>query len=73
MKSIGELMHEIGFNKDASDETKKAFIKQIIKNAFPKDIKIESICKTDICKSLNHDQQLSFNFELQENKGQKVS
>ncbi|MAE74699.1 MAG: hypothetical protein CL675_11435 [Bdellovibrionaceae bacterium] len=33
MKSMGELMAEIGFNKDASFESKKAFLKNLIQQA----------------------------------------
>lgn len=31
MKKIGELMQEIGFNKNAPDSVKEAFIKHLIK------------------------------------------
>ncbi|MFK8137365.1 MAG: hypothetical protein AB8E15_03300 [Bdellovibrionales bacterium] len=30
MKQIGQLMEELGFNKDGSDEVKKAFVKHLI-------------------------------------------
>lgn len=33
MKRVGQLMKEIGFNKDASDGVKEAFIKHLIKAA----------------------------------------
>lgn len=60
MRSLGELMEELGFNKDASFEAKKAFIKHLIKAAnpsvqFPDDIE-------DSTKPVEP-QQLSFNFD----------
>jgi hypothetical protein len=33
MRSIGELMKDMGFNKDAPVETQKAFIRHLIKAA----------------------------------------
>ncbi len=33
MKSVKELMEELGFNKNGSDETQKAFIKHLIREA----------------------------------------
>lgn len=36
MKSIGELMKEMGFNPDAPVETQKAFFKHLVKDADSK-------------------------------------
>lgn len=33
MKKIGQIMNELGFNKNASDDVKKAFVKNLIKAA----------------------------------------
>lgn len=33
MKRLGELMQEMGFRPDASEETKKAFLKNLIRQA----------------------------------------
>ena len=33
MKKMAEIMEELGFNPDGSDEVKKAFIKNLIKQA----------------------------------------
>lgn len=37
MKKVGDLMKELGFNDEASDDVKKAFIKHLIKEANYKD------------------------------------
>lgn len=74
MKSIGELMKEIGFNKDAPYETQKAFIKQLINNAYNKDLKTKDNLKTKL-GNVNEklEAQLHFDLEVPENKSQKVS
>jgi hypothetical protein len=33
MKSVGEILTELGFNKDAPLETQKAFVRHLIKQA----------------------------------------
>ncbi len=37
MKKIGKIMEELGFNKNASDDVKKAFVKNLIKAAAEQD------------------------------------
>ena len=34
MRKIGDIMTELGFNKDSSTETQKAFVKHLIKAAY---------------------------------------
>jgi uncharacterized protein YihD (DUF1040 family) len=38
MKKVGDLMKEMGFNKDAPDSAKEAFIKHLIKAATGHDV-----------------------------------
>lgn len=57
MRRIGEIMEDLGFDKDGSVETQKAFIKHLIKAA-----QISQIDRKT--KRLDPEpEQLSFNFE----------
>ncbi|MDZ4677271.1 MAG: hypothetical protein SGI74_07135 [Oligoflexia bacterium] len=38
MERVGDLMEEMGFNKDAQDSVKAAFIKNLIKQAYGVDV-----------------------------------
>ncbi len=38
MKKIGDLMKEIGFNHHGSDAVKEAFVKNLIKQAYGKNV-----------------------------------
>lgn len=55
MKSIGELMKELGFNKEAPESVKEAFIKNLIKRS----IGVEFITPLEKIES---EQQLCFDF-----------
>ncbi|MFZ3230084.1 MAG: hypothetical protein WA160_07760 [Pseudobdellovibrio sp.] len=80
MKKIGDLMKEIGFNPNASDSVKEAFIKHLIKQSTGSHVQTPSERKTifenpDKFISLNKNSsftlptQMSFDFEnLSENK-----
>lgn len=64
MKKIGDIMKELGFNPQASEGTKRAFIKNLIQQqslgAKPQPVEE----KTIEAKSKNTTQeQLSFNFD----------
>lgn len=79
MKKIGDLMKEIGFNSEAKDSVKEAFIKHLIKQstgvlvetpsekkavaAYPE--KIFSLKSKEIKQT---SQQLSFDFENSDSK-----
>ena len=39
MRSVGDLMHELGFREDSDDETKKAFVRNLIRAAYPNEPK----------------------------------
>ncbi len=39
MRKVGDLMKEIGFNKDSSEDVQKAFIKNLIKQAYGVEVK----------------------------------
>lgn len=75
MKKVGDLFQELGFNANASDDVKIAFIKNLVRAAYgvdipgpksvlPKDNLAQaavSIQKTAAPKKL---EQLSFNFDV---------
>ena len=46
MKSIGEIMKELGFNAEAPAETQKAFIRHLIKEANANSLEIQSNIET---------------------------
>ena len=45
MKKIAEIMDELGFRPDSSDDVKKAFIKNLIKQANISEFKREEVQK----------------------------
>ena len=59
MRSMGELMRELGFNKDAPEESQKAFIRHLIKAAAETNPPPEK--PSDHCP--DEPQQLSFDFD----------
>jgi len=59
MKKIGELMEELGFNKDAPDSVKEAFIRHLIKVSTGTVVPPREALK----KVKPEDQQLSFTIE----------
>jgi len=66
MKTLGEIMKDLGFNPKSSPELQKAFVKHLIRVANDKSLKSREITKSD---RLEVGQQLSF--ELGDDK--KVS
>lgn len=80
MKKIGNLMQELGFNKDAPDSVKEAFIKHLIKASTGVNVTTPSE-KKEIHENpqkvaqLTFPQQLSFDFSEgnpQPSKGKKA-
>lgn len=66
MKKIGDIMNELGFNKDASEASKEAFIKHLIKASTKQDIITPTekrIIKENPDKIIPFPTQLSFDFE----------
>nr|WP_295904235.1 hypothetical protein [uncultured Bdellovibrio sp.] len=67
MKKIGNLMEELGFNKNAPDSVKEAFIKHLIKASTGVNVTTPSE-KKEIAENpqrvvkLTSPQQLSFDF-----------
>lgn len=63
MRRIGDIMADMGFNKDSSEETQKAFIKYLIKvagkQAQPIDFQEDSKNKSEVREPV----QLSFNLD----------
>ncbi len=59
MKKVGDLFQELGFNENASDEVKIAFVKNLVRKAY--DVEIARPKKTP---PKVFEEQLSFNFEL---------
>ncbi|MNK84907.1 hypothetical protein D3C87_1047690 [compost metagenome] len=78
MKKIGVLMQEIGFNKNAPDSVKEAFIKHLIKASTGVNVTTPSEAQEirenpdKIVALKNTPQQLSFDF-LGEQTRQKPS
>lgn len=60
MKSIGEIMAELGFNPKGSTEVQKAFIKHLINQANVNAPKTQEFPKT---KPVLEPEQLSFDFD----------
>lgn len=56
MRRIGELFKELGFNKDASVDVKKAFVRHLIREA-DKTAPLQPLPKTT---HMNSEPQLSF-------------
>ncbi len=62
MKKIGDLMEELGFNKNSPDSAKEAFIRHLIKTAVGVEVQPRNVPKNE--KVSNEDNsQLSFLFD----------
>jgi hypothetical protein len=65
MKKVGDLMKEMGFNKDAPDSAKEAFIKHLIKAATGHDVVTpteKKIIQENPDKIVQFPKQLTFQF-----------
>ncbi len=82
MKKIGDLMKEIGFNPQASDSVKEAFVKHLIKQATglnvqtPTEKKIiaanpEKIFLFKAVEKYSLPAQLTFDFDVTDNSKKK--
>ena len=60
MKSIGEMLNEMGFNADAPLDTQKAFFKHLVQDADAKQVKRQENLKT---KEKDKPAQLEFNLD----------
>jgi uncharacterized protein (DUF1499 family) len=66
MKKIGELMRDLGFNADASDSAKEAFLKHLIKSATGRNVLTpteKKIIADNPQKIVQFPQQLQFDFD----------
>ncbi len=66
MKKISELMKDMGFNQNASDSAKEAFLKYLIKQSSGVDVLTPSekkIIQDNPQKIVSFPNQLSFDFE----------
>lgn len=61
MKSSGQIMQELGFNKNASDAAKAAFLKHLFKAATGCEVQ-PPVFENKICKAPSA-MQLSFNLD----------
>ncbi|KYG60805.1 hypothetical protein [Bdellovibrio bacteriovorus] len=73
MKKIDVLMQELGFNKDAPDSVKEAFIKHLMKASYGVNVttpseKKEIAANPQKIATLKSPQQLSFDFIEQETR-----
>lgn len=85
MRSVNDLMKELGFREDGSNETKKAFIKNLLRAAYGEgSLPSQSLAVTPaplpasptpkVVHSENGEQQMSFDFEsLEDMSAQLVS
>lgn len=65
MKKVGQLMQDLGFNKDASDSAKEAFIKYLIKQSTGVDVQTPTekrIIQENPQKIVSFPMQLTFGF-----------
>ena len=65
MKKINDIMKEMGFNKDAPDSVKEAFIKHLIKASTGVDVITpteKKIIQDNPDKIVQFPKQMSFNF-----------
>ena len=66
MKKVGKLMDELGFNKDASDSAKEAFIKYLIKQSTGHDVITPTekrLIQENPQKIVSFPKQLTFDFD----------
>ena len=70
MKSAGEILQELGFNKMASDSVKEAFLRHLIKNNTG--VNVQTYQYKHSLKPQTHLAQLSFNFETSLDKLQEA-
>ncbi len=59
MKSIGEILNELGFRPDSSLEVQKAFFKHLAQSAEPNTLKSDNNIST---KPIKESAQLEFDF-----------
>lgn len=76
MKKVGQLMQDLGFNKDSSDSAKEAFIKYLIKQSTGHDVITPTekrIIAENPQKIVSFPKQLAFDFdeETQQNQNSK--
>lgn len=68
MKKIGDLMHEMGFRKDAPDSLKEAFVRHLIKSATGVDVEPGPAERKEILSRGKTPIQLSFDFDSAKDK-----
>ena len=71
MKKMGDLMKDLGFNPEASDSAKEAFLKYLIKNGAGVNVPTPTEKKMILQSSgkvIQFPQQLTFDFDEKEIK-----
>ena len=66
MKKVGQLMQDLGFNKEGSDSAKEAFIKYLIKQSTGVDVQTpteKKLIQQNPQTVVSFPKQLSFDFE----------
>jgi hypothetical protein len=70
MRKVGDLMKELGFREDGSDEVKKAFIKNLLRAAYGVEIQSSEKCQApQTPKPARAGEQLSFLFDAEGEDG----
>lgn len=73
MKKVGELMKELGFKEGASEEVTKAFIKNLIKQAYGVEVK-ESFAQANPPSNIPaQPQQLTFDLGPTNHRPKKLA
>lgn len=65
MDRVGDLMRQMGFREDADDDTKKAFIRHLVKAAFSGKGNTDEVLRRETTMT-PEDAQLSFELDYQE-------
>jgi hypothetical protein len=66
MKKVGQLMQDLGFNKEGSDSAKEAFIKYLIKQSTGHDVQTPTekrLVSENPKQILSFPKQLAFDFD----------
>lgn len=60
MKKIGDMMKELGFREGANEEVTKAFIKNLIKQAYGVEVKENFSRELEVSQRAGKPEQLTF-------------
>lgn len=75
MKRVGDLMKDLGFREDASEDTARAFIENLVRAATGERwVSSNQSSRKPAVKAPQHEEQLSFDFDFDDvETAQKLS